>query len=244
MDARSYEALADLLADSYTVLTTDPRGINRSPVDDPNTDSTPQRRADDMFRLFKHLDAGPAVILGSSGGAVTGLALLEEHPEQVSTVIAHEPPLIELLDDRDKLRTGTEEMIAIYSTGDVIGAWAKFMAQANFDLPEGALEHMFGGDRDPKYVADELRWFTHELRETVCWQPNLTTLQGFGTRIMVGIGEESSGQLAERTSLALAKALGLTPTIFPGGHTGFADNPVAFAPRLREILEQISILTE
>lgn len=236
MGATSYEPLADLLASDYTVITTDPRGINRSPVDDPTADSTPRLRADDMSRLLEHLDAGPAVIFGSSGGAVTGLALMQAHPERVTTVIAHEPPLTELLADRDKLRAGTEEMIATYLAGDVLGAWGKFMAQANIDLPEGALEYMFGGDRDPQHVADEKRWFAHELLETISWQPDLGALRG--TRILVGIGAESKGQLAERTSLALAEALGLEPTKFPGGHIGFADDPVTFAPRLREILSE------
>src|SRR5215472_12609899 len=35
MDAGPFGPLAELLAADYTVLTTDPRGINRSPVDDP-----------------------------------------------------------------------------------------------------------------------------------------------------------------------------------------------------------------
>jgi pimeloyl-ACP methyl ester carboxylesterase len=75
MDARSFAPLADLLAADHTVLTTDPRGINRSPVDDPDRDSTPEMRADDLARLLTHLDAGPAALLGSSGGAVSALAL-------------------------------------------------------------------------------------------------------------------------------------------------------------------------
>jgi pimeloyl-ACP methyl ester carboxylesterase len=54
MDATSFAPLADLLASDHTVLTTDPRGINRSPVDDPNLDSTPPMRADDLSRLLAH----------------------------------------------------------------------------------------------------------------------------------------------------------------------------------------------
>src|SRR3979409_1705610 len=65
MDARPFAPLADLLADDHTVLTTDPRGINRSPVDDPDQDSTPEMRADDLSRLLTHLDAGPATVLGA-----------------------------------------------------------------------------------------------------------------------------------------------------------------------------------
>src|ERR1700716_2477271 len=60
MDARSFAPLADLLAADHTVLTTDPRGINRSPVDDRDRDATPQMRAEDLSRLLTHLDAGPA----------------------------------------------------------------------------------------------------------------------------------------------------------------------------------------
>ena len=63
-------------------------------------------RADDLARLLIHLDAGPAVVLGSSGGAVSALALVQAHPELVHTVIAHEPPLDELLDDREQAARG------------------------------------------------------------------------------------------------------------------------------------------
>jgi pimeloyl-ACP methyl ester carboxylesterase len=88
MDASAFAPAADLLAADHTVLTTDPRGINRSVVDDPDQDSTPEMRADDLARLVAHLDAGPAAVFGSSGGAVSALALAQAHPELVHTVIA------------------------------------------------------------------------------------------------------------------------------------------------------------
>src|SRR5260370_38081686 len=103
MDARPFAPLADRLAADHTVLTTDPRGINRSPVDDPDRDSTPQMRADDLSRLLTHLDAGPAAVLGSSGGPVRALALVQAHPELVPPAIAHEPPLPQLLHHRPQL---------------------------------------------------------------------------------------------------------------------------------------------
>jgi pimeloyl-ACP methyl ester carboxylesterase len=237
MDARSFAPLADRLATNHTVLTTDPRGINRSTVDDPDRDSTPQLRADDLARLVTHLGAGPAVVLGSSGGAVSALALVQAHPELVHTVIAHEPPLIELLDDREQLLAQTEGIVATHLSGDVTGSWRKFLAQANIAMPEAVFEVMFGGDRDPQQAADELHWFAHELRPTIRWQPDITALRDGPTRIVVGIGEESRGQLCDRTSTALTEALGIEPTMFPGGHTGFAEDPDGFYPRLRAVLE-------
>jgi len=236
MHAVPFAPLADLLAADHTVLTTDPRGINRSPVDDPDQDSTPELRADDLSRLLAHLDAGPAAVLGSSGGAVSALALALAHPEQVHTAIAHEPPLEELLKDREQLHAQTDDMIATYLAGDVLGAWAKFMATANIALPEGALEAMFGGERDPQQVADEHRWFSHEMRATTHWQPDIAALRAGPSRIVVAIGEDSTGQICDRTSTALATALGTEPTIFPGDHIGFTADPDGFATRLREVL--------
>lgn len=238
MDARSFEPLADLLAADHTVLTTDPRGINRSPVDDRDQDSTPEMRADDLARLVTHLDAGPAVVLGSSGGAVSALALVQAHPELVHIVVTHEPPLDELLDDREQLREQTDDIIATHLSGDATGAWRKFLALANITLPEGAFEQMFGGERSPQDVADEHFQFAHMMRPTTRWQPDISALRSATTRIVVGIGEESGGQLCDRTSAALAAELGIEPTMFPGGHIGFVEYPEAFAVRLREVLRE------
>lgn len=240
MDAQAFEGVADLLAADYTVLTTDPRGINRSLLDDPEQDSTPVLRAGDLARLVAHVDAGPAVALGSSGGACTVLALAQHHPEAARAVIAHEPPLIELLDDREELHKGTDDLIATYRAGDVLGAWGKFMAQANIMLPEGVLEQMFGGERDPQQVADERRFFSHELWGTTLMRPDVAALRAGRTRVVVAIGEDSSGQLCDRTSRALAGALGTEPTLFPGDHIGFAEEPADFAVRLRKVVEEIA----
>jgi pimeloyl-ACP methyl ester carboxylesterase len=236
MDARAFTPLADLLATDHTVLTTDPRGINRSPVDDPDEDSTPEMRADDLSRLIAHVDAGPAVVLGSSGGAVSVLALAQAHPEQVHTVIAHEPPLIELLDDRERVHRQAEDVIATHLAGDYLGGWRKFMVMANIHIPEPVLQQMFGGPRDPQDIADNHYQHAHMFRPTAHWRPDIATLRSIPTRVLIGIGEQSTDQICDRTSRALATALGIEPTMFPGGHVGFVDDPDAFATRLRAVL--------
>lgn len=236
MDARSFEPLADLLAVDHAVLTTDPRGINRSPLDDPEQDSTPELRADDLARLITHLGAGPAVVLGSSGGAVSALALAQSRPELVSTVVAHEPPLCELLPDREQLRASTEDIIATHLSGDYLGGWRKFLAMANIDMPPEVVGEIFGGERDAQQIADDHYQHAHMLRGTSHWMPDLEALRAVADRIVVGIGAESDGQLCERTSKALAAELGVDPVLFPGDHIGFAGDPVAFEARLREVL--------
>ncbi|PBC54176.1 alpha/beta fold hydrolase [Rhodococcus sp. ACPA1] len=238
MDADSFAAAADLLASDYTVVTTDPRGIHRSPVDDRERDSTPEMRADDLARILTHLDAGPAAVFGSSGGAVSALALVQAHPELVHTVVAHEPPLDELLDDREELRVKTDDIIDAHLSGDVVGAWRKFLALANIHLPEEVFQQMFAGERDAQTEADDYFQHAHMLRPTTRWCPDVAALRSVTTRVLVGLGEESGGQLCDRTSRALAAELGIEPTLFPGGHIGFAEDPASFAPRLRVVLRE------
>jgi pimeloyl-ACP methyl ester carboxylesterase len=234
MDASAFAPLADLLAPDHTVLTTDPRGINRSPVADPGRDSTPELRADDLSRLLAHLDAGPAAVLGSSGGAVSALALAQAHPGQVHTVVAHEPPLLELLEDRKRLHAETDDIVATYLAGNRAGAWVKFLAQANITLSEEELAAM--APHDPRAVADERFSFEHMERPTTRWRPDLPALRSGSPRIVVGIGEASGGQLCDRTARALATTLGTDPVSFPGGHIGFLEDPDGFATRLRTVL--------
>ncbi|MER6990986.1 alpha/beta hydrolase [Saccharopolyspora hirsuta] len=236
MDARSFEGLADRLAVDHAVLTTDPRGINRSPLDDPEQDSTPELRADDLARLIAHVDEGPAAVFGSSGGAVSALALVQARPDLVSTVVAHEPPLCELLPDREQLRASTEDVIATHLSGDHVGGWRKFLAMANIDMPPEVVGEIFGAERDEQQIADDHYQHAHMLRATGHWVPDLEALRAAPTRIVVGIGEESGGQLCERASKALAAELGVDPVLFPGDHIGFAHDPAAFEPRLREVL--------
>lgn len=236
MAADAFAPSAELLASDHTVLTTDPRGHRRSVLHDPTRDSTPPLRGADLAALITAVGIGPAVVFGSSGGAVSALALAQQTPDLVTTVVAHEPPLLELLEDRARLSAGTRDLIDTYRSGDVLGGWRGFFAQAGIDIPEPVLAEMFGGDRDPAQVASERYWFEHEMPATTAWEPDIAALRAAPTRVVIGIGLESTGQICDRTGHALAERLGLEPHIFPGDHTGFVDRAPEFVARLREVL--------
>jgi len=237
MHAAPFAPLADLLAADHTVLTMDPRGHFGSVLDDPEADSTPPLRADDLARLLKHVDAGPAIVLGSSGGAITALALVQAHPQLVQTAVIHEPPLLRLLDDGEHQMALNEETIATYAGGDALGAVRKFMANAGFVMPEEVFLQVFGGEKSPQEVAGDRFFYLHELRGTANWLPDLDVLRATPVHLIIGIGETSAGQVCDRASRALAAALKLEPVLFPGGHGGFMEDAAKFADRLREIIE-------
>ncbi|HET9665145.1 MAG TPA: alpha/beta hydrolase, partial [Desertimonas sp.] len=140
MASAEFASLADALATDHAVVTYDPRGIAASSIDDPEQDSTPEVRAADAAAVLDALGVESADVVGSSGGAVTGLALVARHPGRVRTLIAHEPPLLELLPDADQQRAKTDDIIATFRAEGMQAAWFKFMVNAGFDraMFEGA----------------------------------------------------------------------------------------------------------
>ncbi|WP_306366035.1 alpha/beta fold hydrolase [Nocardiopsis sp. CC223A] len=238
MAAHEFAPVADVLAADRTVVTHDPRGIGRSPLDDPEQDSTPELRADDLVALLDALGAERADVLGSSGGAVTTLAAAALHPGRFGTVVAHEPPVLELLPDAAEQRAATEAIIGTYHRDGVGAAFGAFMANAGFPMPEEGGEGPGGPEQEPgeQDLADARRFFVHELRGTTRYVPDTDALRAGPVRVVVGLGAESGPLLTDRTSRELAKRLGTDPVTFPGGHGGFADDPAGFAEVLLRTL--------
>lgn len=241
MVAAEFAPLAHALAGDHTVVTYDPRGLAGSTIDDPTQDATPELRADDVAAILDALGAESADVFGSSGGAVTGLALVVRHPGRVRTLVAHEPPLLELLPDAEQQRAATEDIIDTFHREGPAAAWAKFMANAGFDMSDPDVGPPPGpepsADEQAKQLADMTRFFDHELRETARYLPDVEALRGAPTRVLVGVGVDSGRLLTHRTSTALCALLGTSPVEFPGDHGGFMGAPGAFADRLRELLD-------
>jgi pimeloyl-ACP methyl ester carboxylesterase len=249
MGASGFGTLAGHFADR-TVVTYDPRGVERSQKADGATESTPDQHADDLHRLISKLDAGPVEIFASSGGAVNALALVAKHPEQVRTLVAHEPPTAQVLPDREQALAACVDIHETYQRSGLGPGMAKFIAivshkgpisadYADRPAPEPA---MFGlpteddGSRNDPLVGQNIISCTH-------YQPDFDALRGASTRIVIAAGAESAGELANRAAVAVAERLGTTPVTFPSGHSGFlggeygqTGDPDAFAATLRQVL--------
>lgn len=240
MTASEFAAVADALAVDHTVVTYDPRGLGASPIDEPAQDSTPELRADDVAAILDDLGAGPAHVFGSSGGAVTGLALAARYPGWVRTLVAHEPPLLELLpaSEAAEQRAATQDIIATFHSDGPGAAMAKFMATAGFEQSEDGTPVQPGpppsSDEMAGQLADLSRFFNHELLCTTTYVPDLEALRA--SRVIVGIGADSEPLITHGTSLALCRLLGVEPVTFPGDHGGFMSAPAEFADALRAVL--------
>ena len=127
MGAGGFGTLASHFPDR-TVVTYDPRGVERSVKTDPATQSTPDQHADDLHRIIAELGGGPVDLFASSGGAVNALALVAKHPEDVRTLVAHEPPLASILPDREGAMALTQAVADTYQRSGFGPGMAQFIA--------------------------------------------------------------------------------------------------------------------
>ena len=242
MDSSGFAPLAGALADRYTVVTYDPRGIANSSREDLTQDVTPDQQADDVHRLLLVLGGGPADVFGSSGGAVVGLALVTGHPEQVRTLVAHEPPVVELLADAAQLRAQIEDISDTYRVEGAEKAMQKFMVHAGLGAGPAREVDAPRWEPSPEQVArmraTTEQFLAHLLRPTTRYRPDIQALQAASTRIVVAGGASSKGQLANRTAVALSDRLGTTVVDFPGDHGGFLALPEQFGRLLDQVLTE------
>lgn len=250
MDASGFGALASYFPER-TVVTYDPRGLGRSTRHDGRTDYTPEQNADDIHRIIEALGVGPVELFASSGGAVCALALVTAHPTDVTTLVAHEPPLIAMLPDADRAFAAQRDVAAAYQDKGWGHGMASFIAMTSW---KGEFSDDFAARSAPDPAAFGLPVDDDGSRQDPllsgvsdaisAYRPDLTALTGAPTRIVVGVGIESEGLMTARTSIALARALGQEATVFPshhggfvGGEGGWAGQPEAFAATLHEVLD-------
>lgn len=250
MDASGFSTLASYFPDR-TVITYDPRGVARSVRRDGRVDSSPTVQAEDVHTVIGAVGAGPVEMFASSGGAVTALALVAVHPSDVTTVVAHEPPLIPVLPDAQAAERARAGFRDAYEAGGWGAGMAAFIAMTSWQgeftddyfarpAPDPA---QFGmsveddGRRDHPLLSDR-SWAVSSYR------PDFDSLLAAPTRIVIAVGEESMGTFTGRTSVATAQLMGGQPAVFPshhggfvGGESGYAGQPEAFARRLRDVLD-------
>jgi pimeloyl-ACP methyl ester carboxylesterase len=240
MDADGFIQIAERLADSYTVVTYDCRGNSRSPMQNSWDELTVGLFADDAHRLLDALGPDQAYVLGSSGGATYGLDLVARYPRRVRTLVAHEPPVSELLPDAGRYHALNEQIGETYRSEGTFAAMQLFMKGVGFgdDRPSPPGEQTAEAAAAEARVGGNLDLFAGRLIPVIGnYQPDLAALQHSSTRIVVGVGDESTPQqMVFQTAHALAERLGRHPVQFPGGHGGFGSHPDGFAARLREVL--------
>ena len=251
--AGGFRSLASQFPDR-TIVTYDPRhnGEGRSTADDPSAPITPEVQADDVHAVIEAVGGGPVDLFASSGGAIVALALVAKYPGDVRTLVAHEPPLASIVPDREQALAATRAIHEAYLAGGAGAGMGKFMQIV-----------MHGGEFTPEVVAapgfdpammgfpagedDGVRtdlMLAHNMLHLTSFEPDFEAIRRAPTRVVLAVGEDSNGNLAQRGGEAAAERLGGEAVRFPGDHGGFMGGeygqppgkPVEFAAKLREVL--------
>jgi pimeloyl-ACP methyl ester carboxylesterase len=249
MNASGFATLASYFPDR-TVITYDPRGLGRSVRKDGAVDNVPEVQARDVHALIEALGGGPVEMFASSGGAVTALALVTAHPEDVTTLVAHEPPIIPVLPDAAAAQRARDGFRDAYLAKGRHAGMAAFIAMTSWrgeftddyfaqPSPDPAAFGMpteDDGSRDDPLLSDRSAAISS-------FRPDVEALAAAPTRVVIAVGEESRDTFTGRTAVATAELLGQQVTVFPshhggflGGEFGYAGQPEAFARKLRDVL--------
>jgi pimeloyl-ACP methyl ester carboxylesterase len=263
MTSGPFGPLADLLARDHTVVTYDPHGVGQSTVDDPSLPVTPEIEADDLAAVIAAVGADSADVVGSSGGAVAGLELAVRHPAKVRTLIAHEPPVADLLPDAAQIRAAIDDVEDAYRASGSGAGWFGFVSLVMHDGPvteagiapaawpppggeaptgdpiDGDTEQAPSPPEEPsaKQIADDRLFFTGMLKPFTRYDPPIEVLRSGDPRIVIAIGAATGDEIAGRSTRALAERLGSPLVELPGDHGGFTGDPAGWADTIRRILD-------
>ncbi|HEY4266823.1 MAG TPA: alpha/beta hydrolase [Galbitalea sp.] len=251
MDASGFRALASSFPERV-VVTYDPRGIGRTTRRDDTDTAVPAVQAEDVHAIIQALGNGPVDLFASSGGAITALALVTAHPDDVVTLVAHEPPLTGVLPDAEAAERALRAVRDAYHDRGFGAGMAAFIGMTSWrgefgddyfampapDPAQFGMPTNDDGSRDDPLLSERSLAVTE-------YHVDADALRAAPTRIVVGVGDESDGIFTGRTAAAVAELLGTAPTVFPGGHGGFAAEDGAwpgqaqnFARRLRDVLAE------
>lgn len=250
MASQGFVTLAEHFPDR-TVVRYDPRSSERSKRTDGKSTTTPEEHADDLRRLIDAVSSEPVDFFATSGGAVNALVLVEQHPDNLRTLVAHEPPISAVLPDREHVAATTAAIHELYLKEGFGPAMAKFIEflmhegeftadYASKPAPDPA---MFGlpaeddGSRDDALLG-------HNMGSSPTFEHDFEAVASASTRVVVAVGEESERIMPGRAAYGVAEQLGEEVVVFPGGHDGFlggeygqTGKPDEFGAKLREVLD-------
>ncbi|MYW66490.1 alpha/beta fold hydrolase [Streptomyces sp. SID8379] len=239
-DAGRSVDLVDRLVDRYTVVTYDRRGLSRSERAERGRDVRLTQHADDVHRLLAELTDEPALMLGCSMGASIGLHLALRHPEQLATLVAHEPVSPALL-PADRRAHHVQELVAlrqVHRDGGLQAAFPEMARVLGIDpLRQETEPDLTPMPLTPQRVANFAFFIERDFTAVVQAELDVDMLARSAVRIVPAVGRATPPEVFDRRcALELARIREVEAEEFPGGHNGNTTHPQAYAARLEEVL--------
>jgi pimeloyl-ACP methyl ester carboxylesterase len=227
-----FDRFAELLADDFTIVTSDRRGNGRSPRPSGWRSTSTEEHADDAAALLSGLGVALAAIFGTSSGALFALAALIRHPRSVRGAVLHETSWI--IEEREQHVCGTRcarsSTMACKRAGppQPLERFVRFVAgDANWQrLDPGVRKGMLASA--DTYFGVESGAFDSDL-------PAHGTLASIKTPIGT-LASAGSHLFFTEAANRLARGLGVEVTRTRGTHFSYLDHPDELAESVKLFL--------
>jgi pimeloyl-ACP methyl ester carboxylesterase len=236
LDAGCYDALADILAKDFTVVTYDRRGYSRSPRPQGWSQTSVEEQADDADALLTTLGLAPATVFGSSSAGLIALDLAIRHADHLRGAILHESGIFACLPPAyvEEQLGGFSAMIeqAVATGGPRAGQQTLLGALAG----EGGFESLATESLRTRWLSNaELVFGTEFPNMLMTYRPSGDAITMIRVPVQVMRAEDSvpiniaaSEWLAAQTKTSLLES--------PGSHLAYINRPQGVAAAIRPFL--------
>jgi len=235
-DAGQWTRIAPVLADEFTVVTYDRRGLSRSPCPDGWAVTNVDEQAGDAAALLAALDVAPAIVVGHSGGASIACALVARHPDAVRHAVIYEPPLFAILPNREEVVGGFQAMVeqAMAEGGPRYAMKVFIRANAGDEAYESWIASTDPAYRERLFGNAEL-FFSIELPAFATFVPDRDSMRVSGVPLTVVVGEDNRDGWYGDAVDWLVEGTGASLVELSGGHGGFVTHQAEFTELVRRL---------
>lgn len=232
-DCGTVSRLADILAQDFSVVAYDRRGLSRSPRPKDWKQTSIAEQAEDASSLIRALGIAPAAVLGHSLGALIALELLLLHPGLVRRASLIDPgPLDSAIPDRQQKMEMPEDVRAAIANGDLEAGFEALLRHLNiWDAIDSAA-------RQRAHSNAEV-FFTHETPLLRTYRPNEVLLRANQVPVQVAAGNETPPVFREMAEWLAAK-LSVPAERVPGGHASCIERPEEVGEVVRPFLQRVT----
>jgi pimeloyl-ACP methyl ester carboxylesterase len=171
-DCGSFNKVADMLADEFTIFTLDMRGMSRSERPINLKPMTAGDLASDVAGLLKALDLAPASVYGCSSGGQCALSMGLDYPEVCRNLMIHEAALLNDAPPgaQEKFRKGIDMAVKMTGSKNIFGGagWVSMVGDSQAWAALGSEYHERinkNGEVWVDYMLDYIGQRTYSARE-------------------------------------------------------------------------------
>ena len=227
-DAGTIATFADRLAQDFTVVAYDRRGLSRSPRPNDWTQTSIGEQAEDAAELLKTLGHTPAAVVGHSLGALIALELLLRYPDLVRRAALLDPgPIDSAIPDRRQKMALPESVRAAIARGPQAGVEALLRNLHIWDNIDSATRERARGNAEV--------FFSHETPLLQTYQPDAALLSANRVPVKVAVGTQTPPVFQEMAEW-LSSTLNVRLDALPGGHASCVEEPEGVAKVIRPFL--------